>query len=102
MGTRYAIGISSGDIGGAVALALIEDVRGNGLGLQGFPQIVVGQVAKDFHITMKFDEAATQFVITADEAQRAVKAMKAGSGYSQEILERVLDAAANLEGATQR
>jgi hypothetical protein len=97
MGTLYAIGISSGDIGGAVALAVIEDICVNGLGLQGFPQVVVGQVAKDFNITLKFNDTSAEFVITADEAKRAVKAMKAGKGYSKEIFRRVQDAAISLE-----
>ena len=100
MGTLYAIGISSGEIGAAIAEAVIHDVRVNGLGIQGFPQITVGHPSKDtFLVRLTFDTYTSDLTITADEAKRAVAAMKAGRGHDEDIFRRVQDAAVELEAA---
>jgi hypothetical protein len=100
MGTLYAIGVSSGDIGAAIAEAVIHDIRVNGLGIQGFPQITVKHPAKDvFAIRLTFDTYSSELTITADEAKRAVAAMKAGRGHDDGIFRRVQDAAVELEAA---
>lgn len=103
VGTLYAIGVSSGDIGTAIAEAIIHDIRVNGLGIQGFPQIVVAHPDKDtFAITLKFDTHTSSFTISAAEASRAVKAMKAGKGHDDGIFRRVQDAAVEIEAAHMR
>src|SRR3546814_7443016 len=86
MGTLYAIGVSSGDIGAAIAESIIHDVRVNGLGIQGFPQITVAHPSKVvFAIGLKFDGYESGFTITADEAKRAVRTMKGGKGQDAAI-----------------
>ncbi|WP_137680546.1 hypothetical protein [Aurantiacibacter suaedae] len=103
MGTAYAIGISSGDIGAAIAEAVIYDVRVNGLGIQGFPQITVSHPSKDtFSIRLTFDNYTSDLTITAHEAKRAVAAMKAGRGHDEDIFPRVQDATVELEAAHMR
>lgn len=103
MGTLYAIGVSSGDIGAAIAEAIIHDIRVNGLGIQGFPQITVTHPTKDvFAIRLTFDAYSSELTITADEANRAVAAMKAGRGHDDGIFRRVQDAAVELEAAHMR
>jgi hypothetical protein len=95
--------VSSGDIGAAIAEAVIHDIRVNGLGLQGFPQITVEQPSKDaFAIRLKFETYSSELVITADEAKRAVATMKARRGYDDGIFRRVQDAAIELEAAHMR
>lgn len=103
MGTLYPIGVSSGDIGAAVAEAVIHDVRVNGLGIQGFPQITVAHPDKaTFSIGLSFNEHVSAFTITADEAKRAVETMKAGRGHDPGIFRRVQDAAVEIEAAHSR
>lgn len=103
MGTLYAIVVSSGDIGAAIAEAVIHDIRVNGLGIQGFPQITVTHPAKDvFAVRLTFDTYSSELTITADEAKRAVAAMKAGRGHDDGIFRRVQDAAVKLEAAHMR
>jgi hypothetical protein len=103
MGTLYAIGVSSGDIGAAIAESIIHDVRVNGLGIQGFPQITVAHPSKDvFAIGLKFDGHESGFTITADEAKRAVSTMKSGKGHDAAIFRRVQDAAVEIEAAHMR
>lgn len=103
MGTLYAIGISSGDIGAAIAEAIIHDIRVNGLGIQGFPQITVSHPSKDaFSIRLTFDSYTSDLTITADEAKRAVATMKARRGHDDGIFRRVQDAAVELEAAHMR
>ena len=103
MGTLYAIVVSSGDIGAAIAEAVIHDIRVNGLGIQGFPQITVTHPAKDvFAVRLTFDTYSSELTITPDEAKRAVAAMKAGRGHDDGIFRRVQDAAVKLEAAHMR
>jgi hypothetical protein len=103
MGTLYAIGVSSGDIGAAIAEAIIHDIRVNGLGIQGFPQIIVAHPDNDtFAVRLGFDAYASSFTITAAEAKRAVATMKAGRGHDVGIFLRVQDAAVELEAAHMR
>jgi hypothetical protein len=103
MGTLYAIGVSSGDIGAAIAEAIIHDIRVNGLGIQGFPQITVSHPSKDaFSIRLTFDSYTSDLTITANEAKRAVATMKAGRGQDDCIFRRVQDAAVELEAAHMR
>ncbi len=103
MGTLYSIGISSGDIGGAVAEAVLHDIRVNGLGLQGFPQIDVAHPAKDvFAISLRFNDHVHAFDISAAEAKRSVELMKSKRGHNSEIFKRVQEAAARLEGSAMR
>ena len=103
MGTLYAIGISSGDIGAAIAEAVIHDVRVNGLGIQGFPQITVEHPSKDtFAISLGFGTHTSDFSITAAEAKRAVNTMKAKKGHDDGIFRRVQNAAVEIEAACGR
>lgn len=99
MGTLYEEGISSGDIGGAIAEGILHDIRVNGLGLQGFPLIHVTRAEKGFFkVSLRFNDAERDFIITSAEAKRAVKLMKSRKGHSDEIFSRIQDAAAALEG----
>lgn len=103
MGTLYAIGVSSGDIGAAIAEVIIHDVRVNGLGIQGFPQITIAHPNKDtFAVRLGFDAHTSEFTITAKEAKRAVATMKAKRGHDDGIFRRVQDAAVELEAAHMR
>lgn len=99
MGTYYStLGISSGDIGGAVAEAVLHDIRVNGLGLQGFPQVVVSrQTGGGFLIALRFGNADSQFAISDDEAKNAVRLMKLSLGHDGIIFDRVQQAAAEVE-----
>ncbi len=100
MGTLYAIGVSSGDIGAAIAEAIIHDIRVNGLGIQGFPQITIDHPDRDtFSATLKFDAYTSNLTITAKDAKRAVATMKAGRGHDAEIFRRVQQAAIEIEAA---
>ena len=99
MGVLYSNGISSGDIGGAVAEAVLHDIRVNGLGLLGFPQIHVKRAGNDgFAIRIQFESNSRTFEISNAEALRSVKMMKSERGYNPEIFDRVQHAAACLEG----
>ncbi|MEQ8743501.1 hypothetical protein [Parasphingorhabdus sp.] len=103
VGTLYENGVSSGDIGAAIAEGVIEDVRINGLGIQGFPQVTVAHPSKhSFAITLKYGPHTSEFTITADEAKRAVKLMKAKKGHDGGIFRRVQDAAVEIESLSQR
>ncbi len=49
--------ITSSDIGAAVAECIIEDIRVNGLGLGGFPQVSISRQNKDnFKATLNFND----------------------------------------------
>lgn len=102
MGTIYEEGFTSGGIGAAVAEAILHDHRGNGLSLQGFPQVEVASSGGDFLITISFGECKTSFAITREEARDAVHAMDTQRSHSGAIFDRVQEAVANLEGAVQR
>jgi hypothetical protein len=103
MGTLHVIGVSSGDMAAAIAEAVIHDIRVNGLGIQGFPQITVAHPSKEaFAIRLTFDTYSSDLTITADEAKRAVATLKAGRGHDEAIFRRVQDAAVELEAAHMR
>lgn len=92
--------ITSSGIGGAVAEAVLHDLRVNSLGLQGFPQVTVLRPDKEnFEIVLQFDEHKESFTLSNNEAQSAVKKMKAKQGYDPDIFDRIQKALANLEGA---
>jgi hypothetical protein len=103
LGTLNAIGVSSGDIGATIAEAVVHDVRVNGLGIQGFPQITVEHPSNDtFAISLKFDIHTSDCSITAAEAKRAVNTMKAKKGHHGGIFRRVQNAAVEIEAACGR
>jgi hypothetical protein len=103
MGTYYStLGISSGDIGGAIAEGILHDIRVNGLGLQGFPQIAVARhTGGGFEIMLRFGDAESRFVVTDDEAKRAVRLMKSSQGHDRIIFDRVQQAAAEVESKSR-
>ncbi|MEL7728694.1 hypothetical protein AAG612_04090 [Citromicrobium bathyomarinum] len=103
MGTLYASGVSSGDIGAAIAESVIEDIRINGLGIQGFPQVTVAHPnSASFLISIKFDSLTAEFTLTSAEAKRAVNLMKARKGHDQLIFERVQNAVVEIEASAAR
>ncbi|QQQ00812.1 hypothetical protein [Lysobacter enzymogenes] len=102
--TYYAsYGFSSYDVAGAVAEAVLHDIRVNCLGIQGFPQIQISRsdgfkfdVALGWHDSAK---SSVRFSLTLSEAQSAVKKFRAKAGYDPAIFDRVQEALAKLEGA---
>ncbi|TAA12456.1 hypothetical protein EA658_09895 [Pseudoxanthomonas winnipegensis] len=99
--------ISSAEIAGAVAECLLEDLRVNGLGISGLPQIFIPSIMDrkaPFTVTLawKVDahgETVTRaFEMTMTEAKAAVKKFKAKTGYDRALFERVQKAIAKLEG----
>ena len=99
MGPYYSeLGISSGDVGGAIAEGILEDIRVNGLGLRGFPAVHVARdPSGDFNITLRFNSSDAHFTVSAPEALSAVKKMKARAGHDDAIFRRIQDAAVVLE-----
>lgn len=77
----------------------MHDIRVNGLGLQGFPEIHVTGRPESFAIDLRFAGQSRSFEISRVEARQAVEAMKARRGHMVAIFERVQDALAQLEGA---
>jgi hypothetical protein len=98
--TLYSNNITSSEIGGAIAEAILHDIRVNNLGIEGFPLIhVVRQGSSNFSITLKFSDKLQEFSISNAEAVRAVALMKSMNGHCSVIFERVTTALANLEGS---
>jgi hypothetical protein len=98
--TLYSNNITSGEIGGAIAEAIIHDIRVNGLRIEGFPMVhVVRHGSNNFSITLKFSDKLQEFSISNAEAERAVALMKSMNGHCSLIFERVQQAMANLEGS---
>ena len=99
MSTFYAsAGISSGDIGGAIAYIALDDIRTNGLGLQGFPQIAVKKLNTDeFLVTLCFEGNQAHFNIPLKMAVSAIAAMKENNAYSADIFNLVHISLASLE-----
>lgn len=93
------LGISLADVGGAVAEAILEDIRKNGLGLDGFPAVHVTMPDPErFHVALRFEGLETSCLLTTKEAKAAVKSMNSKAGYDPAIFRRVQDAVAELEG----
>lgn len=96
-----ALRATSSDIGGAVAEAVLHDIRVNSLGLEGFPQITVLRPDKNsFEIELQFNGHRQGFTLSNDEAKAAVKMLKANKGYDPNIFERIQDSLAKLEATT--
>jgi hypothetical protein len=94
---------STADLAGAVAEAALEDLRVNGYGFDGFPQIVVTADASRtvFVVKISWNVHAIcemEFDISLIEAKAAVKTFKSQSGYDKSIFARVQTALAALEG----
>ena len=90
--------ITSCGIGGAIAEAVLHDIRVNSLGLEGFPQVTVLRPDKhSFEIKLRFDGHSQSFTLSNDEANSAVKKMKAKKGYDPDIFDRIQEALAALE-----
>lgn len=93
---------SSADLAGAIAEAAMHDLRVNGFGFEGFPQIFV-QANSDwsgFQVTLSFNAQVTSemyFEISLSEAKSAVGKFKSKSGYDHAIFDRVQIALAALE-----
>lgn len=98
MGTYYAgLKISSGEVGGAVAEAVLHDIRLNQLGLQGFPQISVHRTEGRFQILLSFGDKQTEISLADNEAVAAVKAMRERKSYYEPVFDRIQHALARLE-----
>lgn len=100
MGTMYREKITSGEIGAAIAAAVIHDIRVNGLGVQGFPMIKVARFdSANFRITLSFDDQDEEFLISVDAAKRSVELLRTDKGHNVHIFPVVQEALAKLEGA---
>jgi hypothetical protein len=92
------LGVSSGEIGGAIAAGIIHDIRINGLGIQGFPKITVSKSStKMFKISLHFASSKADFEITEAEAKVAVAQMKNNGLYEPSIFDRIQEAASIIE-----
>ncbi|VVS95840.1 hypothetical protein [Erythrobacter sp. EC-HK427] len=93
------LGISSGDLCAAVALALVHDASENCLGTPGFPQIDARRNGQEFVIDMRLDQGCATISITTDEACRMVEAMKSERRCLPQVFQRIQEATAKLEMA---
>jgi len=95
-------GARSCDIGGAIALCVIEDLRVNYSGYSGFPHIqVTDDTAGGFTVTISVfrnERLDYPFTISRAEAFAAANAFRSGNGFDQSLMDRVQDALSRTTG----
>ena len=93
------LGISSGDIGSAVAACIVHDAIVNGLGLDGFPGVEIDRaIDTGFKVTISFASIGETFSISDAEAKAAVSRLKTMRLHDATIFDRVQEAVATVEG----
>lgn len=91
--------VTSSEIGGAVAEAILYDIRMNSLGLNGFPEVSISrQNEEGFKVYLQFGGHSQNFEMSNFEAKNAVQRMKSQKGYDPNIFDRIQEALAKLEG----
>ncbi|MES0881695.1 hypothetical protein [Roseibium sp. SCP14] len=102
--TVYVFGkvrIALSEIGGAVAEAILHDLRVNHLPFNGFPEILVEKKVgdnRDFVVKLRADDFLVEFVLSLAEARQAAELMKERETYDPAIFDRIQEAVAKLEG----
>lgn len=103
MSTLYKQGISSCEIGGAVALALLHDLHVNLSFLSGVPQVTVFSLANGkFPITLSWEKGKGEIKVVSFELDEkaafdAATKFKKEQKYDKNIFQAVQKAMAELE-----
>ena len=98
------LGLSSPQVGGAVAEAALHDLRVNNFGFSGFPQIDVSDDPDgSFTVVLRWNKISSMpFHLSKAEARAAVKKFTSGAGYDPVIFDKVQKAVSDLEGKAYR
>lgn len=93
------LSFSSVHLAGAVAEAVLHDLRVNHLAIRGFPQIDVetnGPIST-FYVMLSWNSTVVKFEISRAEAKSATDDFKKKKQFSPELFKHVQKALAHLE-----
>ncbi|AUQ43797.1 hypothetical protein [Yersinia ruckeri] len=98
----YSPDLQNSRVAGAIALAIIDDLKDNTFSFSGFPMIKITQEeSKSFKVTLSFSVKNTivfhQFQLSEDVALKAESIFKEKKSYPRDIFDAVQEAVAQLE-----
>jgi hypothetical protein len=97
------LGVTTNDVCGAVAKAMLKDLIINTFALNGFPAVKLEEKDDEFHITLISEGLTSKSLFMSEEKGLSyAKLFRNGEPVPRELLRKVQDILADLEGRTRR